>query len=322
MIKREDAFAKAFEIKKDTLLKNKEIYEKKILSAEKSEPKLIKINTDLANLGTQIAFTALSGNNDTLLSLQNKITELTNEKNKILKSKGIESFKYECNDCKDTGYIDGKICDCIKKTAKDIITCELSRMLPIAECRFDNFDLNYYPNSETDGINPRKKMTQILKFCREYVINFSPLKSENILFMGDAGLGKTHLTLAIVGELLGKGFDVVYGSSFNLFSAIETEHFSHNGDDTYNILISCDLLAIDDLGSEFMSPYIQSVILNIINTRMMAKKTTIISTNLSMADIEKNYMPRVSSRLIGNFTAKKFFGADIRQMKALEKNGK
>ncbi len=319
MIKREDAFIKAFEIKKDTLLKERAVYEEKISLAERNEPKLAQINKSLATYGAQTAIIALSGNRDELLSLQDKITKLTEEKDFILNNMGIGSFKYECQNCKDTGYVDGKICDCIKKTVKNIISSELSKQLPIDECRFDNFDLKYYPNSDNDGVNPRKKMTQVLKFCREYVINFSPCKSENILFMGSAGLGKTHLTLAMVSELIEKGFDVVYGSAFNLLSEIETEHFTYNGNDTHNMLLSCDLLVIDDLGSEFTSSYIQSVVLNIINTRMLSKRPTVISTNLSMTQIEDRYTPRVVSRLIGNFTAKKFFGADIRQMKANEK---
>ena len=183
---------------------------------------------------------------------------------------------------------------------------------------FENFDLNFYKNEDVDGANPRKRMTAILKLCREYVINFNPRSSESLLFMGDTGLGKTHLTISITYELLNRGFDVIYGSAYNLFSDMETEHFTDHTNTKYDAAINSDLLVIDDLGGEFVSPYIQSLLYNIINTRDLSGKPTIINTNLSMAEIANRYTPRVASRLI-KYTAKKFIGNDIRQIKAIQK---
>ena len=194
----------------------------------------------------------------------------------------------------------------------------LTASLPLNCCRFENFDLNYYPTKEVDGASPRKRMTQIFKLCREYAINFDPKNSESLLFMGDTGLGKTHLTLAIVYELLNRGFNVIYGAAYNLFSDMETEHFDRHTNTAYTAAIECDLLVIDDLGGEFVSPYIQSLFYNIVNTRDLAGKPTVINTNLTMAEIASKYTPRVASRLI-KYTAKKFIGNDIRQLKAMEK---
>ena len=136
--------------------------------------------------------------------------------------------------------------------------------------------------------------------------------------MGDTGLGKTHLTLAITYELLNQGFDVVYGAAYNLFSDMETEHFKLHTNERYTAAINCDLLVIDDLGGEFVSPYIQSLLYNIINTRDLANKPTIINTNLSMGEIAKRYTPRIASRLL-KYTDVDFIGNDIRQIKAIQK---
>ena len=250
--------------------------------------------------------------------MQTEMSELAAARDEILKQASISSIMYDCDKCKDTGYINGKICDCIHNAAKALLIKELSGQLPLENCRFENFDLNYYQNVDIDGANARKRMTAILKLCREYVINFDAKQSESLLFMGDTGLGKTHLTLAVTYELLNRGFDVIYGAAYNLFSEMETEHFDRHTNTKYNAAINCDLLVIDDLGGEFVSPYIQSLLYNIINTRDLANKPTIINTNLSMSDIAARYTPRVASRLI-KYTAKKFIGNDIRQLKAIQK---
>ena len=136
--------------------------------------------------------------------------------------------------------------------------------------------------------------------------------------MGDAGLGKTHLSLAIVSAVSAKGFGVVYGSAQNLFSAAEKEHFSYGGEtDAIDSLLNCDLLVIDDLGTEFYSPYTASLFYNIINSRLLSRRPTVINTNLSFDELEKRYSARITSRFIGSYDMKKFIGNDIRQIKAM-----
>lgn len=315
---REQSYNKAFENQKKILSQKKATLELALQNLSAQNPKLAQINRKLSSLGTNLAITAISGDSAALQNPQNQMTELSAERDKILKSEGVGSIVYDCNRCRDTGYINGKICDCIHNAAKNIIIENLSAALPLSSCRFENFDLNYYQNTEVDGANPKKRMTGILKLCREYVINFNPRQSESLLFMGDTGLGKTHLTLSIVYELLNRGFDVIYGAAYNLFSEMETEHFDRHTNTKYNAAINCDLLVIDDLGGEFVSPYIQSLLYNIINTRDLAGLPTVINTNLTMGEIASRYTPRVASRLI-KYTAKKFIGNDIRQLKALEK---
>ncbi len=315
---REQSYQKAFENQKNILSHKKAVFDTalKNLSAQNSD--FADINRKLQSLGTTLATTALSGDSGAMANLQNQMAELTLKRDAILKSASITQIVYDCNKCRDTGYVSGKICDCIHTAAKNMLIADLSSSLPLENCRFENFDLNYYKNQELDGANPLKRMTSILKLCREYVISFNPRTSESLLFMGDTGLGKTHLTLAITYELLNRGFDVIYGAAYNLFTDMETEHFDRHTNTKYNAAINCDLLVIDDLGGEFASPYIQSLLYNIINTRDLGGKPTIINTNLTMAEIAARYTPRVASRLI-KYTAKKFIGNDIRQLKAMQK---
>ncbi len=314
---REQSYNLAFEAKRQRLLKNQAAHEKAIENLIESNPRLDAINRSLSSLGAQIAITALSGDSMALSKLQNEMSALSAARAEILKSAGISELRYDCERCQDTGYINGKICDCIHSAAKDILISDMSKSIPLGTCRFENFDLNYYQNTD-DGANPRKRMTQILKLCREYVINFDPRTADSLLFMGNTGLGKTHLTLAMVCELINKGYDVIYGTSYNLFSEMETEHFERHTNNAYSAAIGCDLLVVDDLGGEFVSPYIQSLLYNVINTRDLSGKPTIINTNLSMAEIAERYTPRVASRLT-KYVAKRFIGNDIRQLKAMEK---
>ncbi len=315
---REQSYNIAFEKQRNVLSHKKAAFDAAMQNLQNTNPEFAKINNRLSQLGVQLATIAISGDSAAVKKLQSEMTELSAVRAGILKSASITNIVHDCNLCHDTGYVNGKICDCIHTAAKDILINDLSASLPLQNCRFENFDLNYYHNTDIDGANPRKRMTAIFKLCREYVISFDPKTSPSLLFMGDTGLGKTHLTLAVTYELLNRGFDVIYGAAYNLLTEMETEHFERHTNNKYNAAINCDLLVIDDLGGEFVSPYIQSLLYNIINTRDLSCRPTVINTNLSMGEIASRYTPRVASRLI-KYTAKKFIGNDIRQLKALEK---
>ncbi len=315
---REQSYNLVFEKQKNVLSYKKAAHAQAIENLTAQNAEFAAVNARLSALGARLAITALSGDSSALADMQSEMSSLAKARAEILNAEGIGEIVYDCNTCCDTGYVNGKICDCVHTAAKQLLISDLSSSLPLESCRFENFDLNYYQNKEDGTGNPRKRMTQILKLCREYVLSFDPRTSTSLLFMGDTGLGKTHLTLAVVYELLNRGFNVIYGASYNLFSEMESEHFDRHTNTSYNAAIDCDLLVIDDLGGEFVSPYIQSLLYNIINTRDLSAKPTIINTNLSMSDIASRYTPRVASRLI-KYTAKKFIGNDIRQLKAIEK---
>lgn len=283
-------------------------------------PRLIELDNQLGRIGSQAALTALSGDMSALAKIQQKSEELTKEKTEIIKSAGIVKPEPNCKLCGDTGYIGNTYCDCVKVMAKKISLQELSKHMPINNQKFENFDLNYYPDkADKNGVVPRKIMTAVLKMAKEYAINFTPY-SNSMLFMGGVGLGKTHISLSIVSEVLAKGYSVVYGSAQNLFSAAEREHFSYSGEsEKLDALLNSDLIVIDDLGTEFLTSFTQSLFYNIINTRLLSCKPTIINTNLTLKELEERYTPRITSRFIGEYELVKFFGVDIRQQKMLAK---
>ncbi len=314
MLTKELTYQKAFEIKNNAL-KQKNAKREFLLKALYAENKrLLEIDLEMSSIGAQLALTALSGDGEKINLLNKKSNALALEKSVILKKAGIGDNAYDCPVCQDSGYVGGKICDCVKKIAAKVILEDLNRQMPLDECTFENFDLNYYSK---DGENPRKRMTSILKLCKEYVNDFTPEKAENLLFMGSPGLGKTHLTLAIVSGIVEKGFMAFYGPAENLFTLVSSERFSGENKGSYEAMLQCDLLVIDDLGTELSTEFSKSVFYNLLNSRLLSKKPTIINTNLTMKEIADRYGERIASRLIGNFNANKFLGQDVRQQKFL-----
>ena len=317
MITREEAYQKAIEQKKQAQKEKQRQYNMLLDSAYASNPRLKEIDREHAAVGASLVNAALSGGK-ALEGLKKHSAALTLEKKLILEKAEVKEPVPDCTLCGDTGYVSGKICDCVKRKASEIMLKELSAEMPFESSRFDNFSLNYYKDEDGKEGNPRRRITAILKVCKEYVIGFDPKKSKNLLFMGSAGLGKTHLTLAIVSGLIEKGFLPVYGSAENLFCKIEKEKFAGENRGTYESMTNCDLLVIDDLGAEMTTSFTKSALYNLVNTRILSGKPTIINTNLSMKEIEARYTARISSRFIGSFDAYKFIGNDIRQQKAME----
>lgn len=315
MITKEYTYKKAIEQKNARLQKLENERELLLNAAYASNNRLCEIDNEFAKIGADLAITALSGNTEKLETLKALSTALSREKADILKKFDIKEIEYECELCRDTGYVKGKICDCIKTAAAAILAEESSLLMPLKNCTFENFDLKYYTNTGKDNEKPKKRMTSVLKHCKEYALHFDPKTSKNLLFFGDAGLGKTHLTLAIVSEVIKKGYMPIYGSAENIFTSIEKEKFEGENKGTYDSLLNCDLLVIDDLGSEMITTFSKASLYNLVNTRILSGKPTIINTNLSMKEIETKYSSRISSRFIGEYDWYKFLGEDIRQQK-------
>lgn len=319
MINKEAIFRKAFE-EKAQRLKVKKAQRQALLDAlYANDEKLREISNELSSVGARIAITALMNKPEELEKLKAKSEKLSMLKEQIIKKAKIADIEYECNICSDTGLVSGKICDCIKKEASALMAEELSNEMPLKDSSFESFSLDYYSQkAERNSEAPKDRMSAILNICKKYADQFS-LSSPNLLFMGSSGLGKTHLSLSIVKEVLKKGFVPVYSSAENLFSKIEEEKFTGNTKESYDMVLNADLLVIDDLGTEVSTSVTKAFLYNIINTRILSGKPTIISTNLTMKEIEEKYTARVASRLIGNYSAYKFLGNDIRQQKLLGK---
>ena len=316
---RSDIYAKALEIKKDKIKQRLQIFEAKVSALREQNSEFSTLENEMGSIGASLAIAAISGDSEGLEKLKVLCDKASARKNEILKANKIEKPEAICKICNDENYISGKLCSCVEGIAKQLTFAELSASLPIKDCSFDNFDLNYYSNEHDENGNiPRKRATALLKLCREFADNF-PFVSSSLLFMGAAGLGKTHLSLSIVSAVAEKGYGVVYGSAYNLLSAAEKEHFSYNGEtEKEDALLGCDLLVIDDLGTEFLTSYTSSLIYNIINTRILNGKPTIINTNLNFDELENRYTARITSRFLGSYEMKKFIGSDIRQIKALK----
>ncbi len=224
---------------------------------------------------------------------------------------------YTCKKCEDTGFVGGYICKCRTELLKSISKEGLSKVSPCKECSFDNFDVSYYPTEAIGDTNitPRSRMNDILEYCKCYAEDFDT-ESESLYLHGATGLGKTHLSLAIANTVAEKGYKVIYDSAQNILSSLEREKFSSNNTGgREREILDCDLLIIDDLGSEFSTQFTVAAVYNIINTRLNRSKPVIISTNLTGQELEAKYTQRITSRIIGGYVSLLFLGKDIRQIK-------
>ena len=248
------------------------------------------------------------------LAVQENIKELLNKNGY---SVDYLQTPYTCPICNDTGFSGIYYCECRKELLKEIALNELSAVSTSEKCSFDNFKLDYYPlpvDSQL-GISPQKRMNEVYNYCKCYAEDFD-LDSESLYMHGATGLGKTHLSLAIANEVTKNGYHVIYDTAQNIFSTLEREKFDHgNSYDKEKEILECDLLIIDDLGSEFTTQFTTAALYNIINTRINRSKPVIISTNLTDEELEEKYTQRVTSRIIGNYVSIFFVGKDIRQLK-------
>lgn len=293
---------------------------------EAGHPEMAEINAALSQTGLRIFEAAMAGRE----GLEQRIAKLRDDNRRLLDDRAALltvygypadylDLKYECSACMDTGFIDNgtRLCTCMRR-ALVLAGYESSGIGPLLERQtFENFSLQYY----TDPAD-RRRMEQVLETARRYVGLFSDEKSQNLLFFGQTGLGKTHLSSAIAKSLIDRGFDVLYETAQNLFGDFEDEKFNR----AYNTGVeerktdryfSCDLLIIDDLGAELSNQFTASCLYNLINTRYNMGKSCIISTNLTHPEIEKRYSQRVLSRLLGQYQNLQFTGRDIRMMKKL-----
>lgn len=290
-------------------------------------PELTSIDSKIKKLGIEASKKALSsGINDS--NILKQIEKLKSEKEKLLLKKGISlEPKYECEKCKDTGYItengSSQMCSCMKQRIIDLYYNKYNSLKLKFET-FDNFDDSLYsdkPNKEKYGvsISPRENITKIRKIAEDFINNFESEKTNNLLFTGTAGTGKTFISGAIANELLNSGHTVIYQTAPLLMDSIFEFKYggkSKTSKELYESLFDVDLLIIDDLGTESKSDAKFAELFSIINSRMLNPNTkTIISTNLNLNQLSKSYDDRIISRLIGQYDICKFFGDDIRLKK-------
>ncbi|MBQ4128508.1 MAG: ATP-binding protein [Ruminococcus sp.] len=288
-------------------------------------PRLKEIDSELASVGASTGKAVLSGGDTKALltSLKEKSAELQQEYEQLLISNGYSADylepQYACEKCNDTGYIEADnktlVCDCYKKLMSESACEELNKISPLSLSTFDSFNLDYYSDSPDEKGNiPYKRMTKIYSHCLNYAKTFS-VNSKGLLLIGGTGLGKTHLSLAIANEVINCGYSVVYVSAPDILSRLEKEHFSYDYDKEQILLqslLDCDLLILDDLGTEFSTQFTNSAIYNLFNTRVNMGKPIIINTNLDVNELANLYTKRFTSRLLNSCEQLDFIGKDIR----------
>ena len=224
-----------------------------------------------------------------------------------------------CPKCGDSGYVGESMCDCLRDICREEQKKELTSLLS-NQASFDDFSLDYYPTAvnPATGMSPRQIMEMIYNSCVNFAIHFRPGRSANLLLTGNPGLGKTFLSACIAREVVQRGFSVVYDSAAHVFSCLEDQKFGRADDEALRMaqrVFACDLLILDDLGTEMASSFVCSALYSLLNTRLMEEKPTIISTNLSLEQLSQRYTGAIASRLEGEFRHLGFVGADIRILK-------
>jgi DNA replication protein DnaC len=248
--------------------------------------------------------------------LKEKITDLKIKKSEILVSNNYPldylEIQYRCTKCKDTGFIDIKKCTCYKQKLVELYYENSDLKAILKKNNFENFNIDLYPSKKSinEPISPRKNIDEIVSRSWNFIENFS-FSPENLLFYGNPGTGKTFLSDCIAKELLDKGFLVVYRTSESLIQNLKHIRFN-NDEELEDLLINCDLLIIDDLGSEQITDFSKTELFNLLNRKLLNRKKMLISTNYDLEELLKIYSERISSRLLGDFTLCKFFGEDIR----------
>ena len=290
--------------------------------AYSQQPRLQEIDRLMRMTMAKAACAVFSGGDAAQLMEQAKRENLSlqQERRQIIESCFEEGFLDEtgiCPICSGSGYVGSNMCDCLRELCRQEQKKELT-FLSAGQERFEQFRLDYYSDKPDPrlGFSPRSVMERTFQNCRRYAMGFS-MKAGNLLFSGNTGLGKTFLSACIARAVADQGFSVVYESAGHLFHTLEKARFEGNDDNRRAAArySECDLLIVDDLGTELSGQFVTSALYTLINDRLMESKPTIISTNLSEDELSRRYNPQIASRLKGSYRRMAFVGEDIRLLK-------
>lgn len=295
-------------------------------------PEFKALDESISMLSVQYGRRLLNGDDHAVASLKEELSILRSSKEELLKSAGfpanyLEPF-YECTDCQDTGYIDGhRKCHCFKKAVSRLLYTQSNLADILTQENFDTFSADYYSDNFVDpktGRTAREVIQDAYQTCREFVRTFRQ-DHQNLFFYGDVGVGKTFLSNCVARDLIEAGFSVLYFSAPALFNTLAHHTFDKNDIDAqnmYEFIYDCDLLIIDDLGTEYTNSFVSSQFFSCINERLLNRRSTVISTNLSLDSLANLYTERAFSRITSNYIMLKLIGDDIRIKKKLQKQNK
>jgi len=229
------------------------------------------------------------------------------------------TYRPRCRWCEDKGWRGAEMCRCLQELCAQEQVKELSSMLDLGDQSFDTFDLDYYSpifDHEID-CSPRIRMELSLAICFAFADKFGKSKVRNLFLTGGPGLGKTFLSASIARVVSEKGYSVVYDSAINVFNRFDAQKFGRDSraDSDVERYLTCDLMILDDLGSETNTPFALAALYQLINTRLVMNRSTVISSNLSPTELESRYNPSIASRINGDYTHVLFYGEDIRKQK-------
>ena len=277
--------------------------------AYEKEPRLAQLDKKLQGTMSQLMAAALRRGESTAQAIQAiraQNQDIQKERAVLLGAIGLPEDalddKPACPLCGDTGWRGAQMCQCLKKLCTQEQIRELSKLLDLGEQSFDSFRLDYYSQTPWPGrgASPRENMELVYEVCLNYAQKFGRFYFKNLFLSGAPGLGKTFLSACIARTVSEEGFSVVYAQE----AKDETRRY-----------LNCDLLILDDLGSELTTQFTQSALYELVNTRLVAGRCTVISSNLSMDEAARRYSPQIASRLAGEYHVLHFFGDDIRLLK-------
>ena len=289
--------------------------------AYEQQPRLQEIDRQLRMTMAKAAMAAFAGGDAERLMAEAKQQNqsLQRERRQIVEGCFEEGFLDEtpiCTVCSGTGYVGSSMCDCLAELCRQEQKKELT-FLSAGRESFDQFWLDYYSDKPTPaGYVPRVIMEKTYQTCRRYAFGFHE-KAGNLLFSGNTGLGKTFLSACIARTVADQGYSVVYESAGKLFQTLEKARFEANDENRRAAAkyAECDLLIVDDLGTELPGQFVTAALYSLINDRLLENKPTIISTNLSEEELVRRYNPQIASRLRGSYKRVAFVGDDIRLLK-------
>ena len=312
------ARARLAEAKEDRERENRE----HLRIAYERAPRLKEIDRQLRLTMVKAAQAVFAGGEaETLMAkAKEENQELQREREWILDTTFEEGFLDEtpiCPICSGTGYVGSTMCECLRELCRQEQKKELT-FLSAGRESFDQFRLDYYPDrvDPKTGFSPRAIMERTFQVCKRYAYSFT-MKSGNLLFSGNTGLGKTFLSACIARTVADSGYSVVYESAGHLFTTLEKARFDSNDENRQAAAkyTACDLLIVDDLGTELPGQFVTAALYSLVNDRLLEGKPTIISTNLTEEDLVRRYNPQIASRLRGSYRRVAFVGEDIRLLK-------
>lgn len=288
-------------------------------------PELASIDASISSASLDQAKKLLAGDNTALASLKEDIRSLSDRRRRLLSDAGFpEDYleqHFECPDCQDTGYVGTKKCHCFLKAIIDLFYTQSNLKGLLEQENFEHFNFDYYSSNYRDrlsGQNSRELATRAYQECMNFIHNFDT-EHGNLLLFGNTGIGKTFLSHCIAKEVMDSLHSVLYLTASEFFDALLEKALTRNDESCllYEQIHQCDLLIIDDLGTERNTDFVVSQLFVCLNDRILNRKSTIISTNLTLEEIKTNYTERTFSRISNHYKILRLAGDDIRIQKKL-----